>query len=94
MSFVRKFYYKFNRLDLIIEFRIERCEMKKSVYCAIIFIASTVLLSCTPAYAHDFPIAGDADADIDPEAMNAEYLERFHGMPYRGVYVYPYPQES
>jgi iron complex transport system substrate-binding protein len=33
-------------------------------------------------------------ADIDPEAMNAEYLERFHGMPYRGVYVYPYPQES
>jgi iron complex transport system substrate-binding protein len=30
-------------------------------------------------------------ADIDPEAMNAEYLERFHGMPYRGVYVYPYP---
>jgi len=33
-------------------------------------------------------------ADIDPEAMNAEYLERFHGMPYRGVYAYPYPQES
>ena len=61
---MRKFYYKFNRLDLIIEFRIERCEMKKPAYCAIILIASTVLLSCTPAYAHDFPIAGDADADM------------------------------
>jgi iron complex transport system substrate-binding protein len=36
----------------------------------------------------------DLFADIDPEATNAEYLERFHGMPYRGVYVYPYPQES
>jgi len=61
---MRKFYYKFNRLDLIIEFRIERCEMKKSTYCAIILIASTILLSCTPAYAHDFSIAGDADADM------------------------------
>jgi len=61
---MRKFYYMFNRLDMIIEFRIERCEMKKSIYCAIILIASTVLLSCTPAYAHDFPIAGDADADM------------------------------
>ncbi|HIE31091.1 MAG TPA: hypothetical protein EYP67_01745 [Methanosarcinales archaeon] len=34
----------------------------------------------------------DLFPDLDPEAMNAEYLERFHGMPYRGVYVYP--QES
>lgn len=91
---MRKFYYVFNRLDMIIEFRIERFEMKKSIYCAIIFIASTILMSCTPAYAHDFLIAGDADADIGHVAMNAEYLERFHGMPYRGVYVYPYPQES
>ncbi len=38
--------------------------MKKSMYCAIILLASTILLSCTPADAHDFPIAGDTDADM------------------------------
>ena len=27
--------------------------------------------------------------DLDPEAMNEEYLERFQGVPYQGVYVYP-----
>ena len=27
--------------------------------------------------------------DLDPEAIHREYLERFQGMPYRGVYVYP-----
>ena len=27
--------------------------------------------------------------DLDPEAINKEYLERFLDMPYRGVYVYP-----
>jgi iron complex transport system substrate-binding protein len=64
VPFIRKFYYKFDRLDLIIEFRMKRCEMKRSVYCAIILIASTILLSCTPADAHDFPIAGDANADM------------------------------
>jgi len=28
-------------------------------------------------------------ADLDPKAINTEYLEKFQGMPYRGVYVYP-----
>ena len=64
MSFVGKFYYVFNRLDMTIEFGIERCEMKKPVYCAIILIASTILMSCTYADAHDSLIAGDADADM------------------------------
>ncbi len=32
--------------------------------------------------------------DLDPEAMNKEYLERFQGMPYRGIYAYPPPEES
>jgi iron complex transport system substrate-binding protein len=27
--------------------------------------------------------------DLDPEAIHREYLERFQGMPYQGVYVYP-----
>ena len=27
--------------------------------------------------------------DLDPEAVHKEYLEKFQGMPYRGVYVYP-----
>lgn len=27
--------------------------------------------------------------DLDPEAINTEYLERFQSMPYRGVYAYP-----
>jgi iron complex transport system substrate-binding protein len=27
--------------------------------------------------------------DLDPEAIHKEYLERFQGMPYQGVYVYP-----
>ena len=27
--------------------------------------------------------------DLDPEALNEEYLERFQGVPYRGVYAYP-----
>ena len=56
----------FNRLDMIIEFRMKRCEMKKPVYCAIILIASTVLLSCTHAlaYAHDSTISGDVNGDM------------------------------
>ena len=28
-------------------------------------------------------------ADLDPKAINKEYLERFQGIPYRGIYVYP-----
>lgn len=27
--------------------------------------------------------------DLDPEAVNEEYLERFQGVPYQGIYVYP-----
>ena len=27
--------------------------------------------------------------DLNPKALNEEYLDRFQGMPYRGVYVYP-----
>ena len=27
--------------------------------------------------------------DFDPDAVNKEYLERFQGVPYRGVWVYP-----
>ena len=27
--------------------------------------------------------------DLDPKAINEEYLEKFQGMPYRGIYVYP-----
>ena len=29
--------------------------------------------------------------DLDPKALNEEYLERFLGVPYRGVYAYPEP---
>ena len=29
--------------------------------------------------------------DLDPRALNEGYLERFQGMPYRGVYAYPEP---
>ena len=29
--------------------------------------------------------------DIDPKAIHQEYLERFQGMPYRGMYAYPEP---
>jgi len=72
--FTGKFYYVFNRLDMTIEFRIERCEMKKSTYCAIILLASTVLLSCTPADAHDSQIAGDADADMVIPASELTFL--------------------
>lgn len=32
--------------------------------------------------------------DLDPEEINADYLERFQGMPYRGVYVYPPLEEN
>ncbi len=29
--------------------------------------------------------------DLDPKAIHKEYLERFQGVPYRGVYAYPEP---
>ena len=29
--------------------------------------------------------------DLDPRALNEEYLDEFQGMPYRGVYAYPEP---
>jgi iron complex transport system substrate-binding protein len=32
--------------------------------------------------------------DLDPEAIHKEYLEKFQGMPYQGVYVYPPLEES
>lgn len=32
--------------------------------------------------------------DLDPKAINTEYLERFQGMPYRGVYAYPSLEEN
>ena len=31
----------------------------------------------------------DLFEDLDPQAIHVEYVERFQGMPYRGVYVYP-----
>ena len=27
--------------------------------------------------------------NLDPEAFHKEYIERFQGMPYRGIYIYP-----
>jgi len=27
--------------------------------------------------------------DLDPEAINKEYIERFQGIPYQGIYAYP-----
>ena len=32
--------------------------------------------------------------DLDPKAIHTEYLERFQGVPYRGVYGYPSFEES
>ena len=33
----------------------------------------------------------DLFTELDPEAINKEYLERFQGIPYRGIYAYPEP---
>ena len=32
--------------------------------------------------------------DLNPQEIHEEYLERFQDMPYRGVYIYPLPEES
>jgi iron complex transport system substrate-binding protein len=36
----------------------------------------------------------DLFEDLNPEKLNAEYLERFQDLPYRGVYIYPPLNES
>jgi iron complex transport system substrate-binding protein len=36
----------------------------------------------------------DLFEDLDPQAMHEEYLERFQGVSYQGVYVYPLLDES
>ncbi len=32
--------------------------------------------------------------DLDPQAMHEEYLERFQGVPYQGIYAHPSFEES
>ena len=53
------------------------------------FIRHFVGVTCMTKWFHP-----ELFEDLDPEAINREYIERFQGMPYQGIYAYPPPEGS